>query len=80
MDESAHFGVLLPSDITSDAVLSLSWDAISRRLETRLQGKRSISRFRTTLSEESAFPRWWPGVARPGSVLVNDDQKAQWKD
>jgi hypothetical protein len=25
MDESAHFGVLLSADITSDAVLSLSW-------------------------------------------------------
>ena len=36
MDESAHFGVFLCSDITSDAVLRLSLDEISRRLETRL--------------------------------------------
>ena len=50
MDESTCFGVLLCGDITSDAVLRLSLDEISRRLETRLRGNRSISRFRTTLS------------------------------
>ena len=36
MVESARFGLLLCGDITSDAVLRLSLDEISRRLETRL--------------------------------------------
>jgi hypothetical protein len=36
MVESARFGVLLFGNITSDAVLRLSLDEISRRLETRL--------------------------------------------
>ena len=45
MDESAHFGILSLADITSDAVLRSCLDEISRRLETRLRGKRSIFRF-----------------------------------
>jgi len=45
MDESTCFGVLLCGDITSDAVLRSCLDEISRRLETRLRGKRSIFRF-----------------------------------
>jgi len=48
MDESAHFGVLLSADITSDAVFESSLDEISRRMEIRLQVIRLVSRFRTT--------------------------------
>ena len=58
MDESAHFGVLLIDDITSDAMLGLPLDEISRRLETRLRGERLISRFRTTLSENCFGIEW----------------------
>ena len=45
MDGGTCFGVLLSADITSDAVFGLFLDEISRRLETLLWGKRSISRF-----------------------------------
>jgi hypothetical protein len=38
MEESAHFGVLLTVDITSDVVLKWSLDVVSRHLETRLRG------------------------------------------
>lgn len=43
MDESVHFGVLLCSDITSDAVLKWCLGEISRRMEPRFSFDLRIS-------------------------------------